>query len=86
MKENTEHIIDTSTFEGVAWGSERSRELILEEDRRYTLLRTKKWVERTKLYNHNGGQFVTNRDTLFPIPQVVIDANLTSKMEQNAGY
>lgn len=65
---------------------ERSRELILEEDRRYTLLRTKKWVERTKLYNHNGGQFVTNRDTLFPIPQVVIDANLTSKMEQNAGY
>lgn len=24
MKENTEHIIDTSTFEGVAWGSEEA--------------------------------------------------------------
>lgn len=65
---------------------ERSRELILEEDRRYTLLRTGKWVERTRKYNHNGGQLITDRDTLFPIPQVVIDANLTRKMDQNKGY
>ncbi len=45
---------------------ERSRELVLEEDRRYTLLRTHKWLERVRLYNHNGGQLVQNRDTLFP--------------------
>lgn len=65
---------------------ERSRELVLEEDRRYTLLRTNKWIERTRQHNLNGGQFITDRDKLFPIPQVVIDANLTQKMEQNEGY
>lgn len=65
---------------------ERSRELVLEEDRRHTLLRTGKWVERVRLYNHNGGQNVTERDTLLPIPQVVIDANLTREMDQNKGY
>lgn len=65
---------------------ERSRELVLEEDRRYTLLRTNKWLERTQKYNKNGGQFIVARDALFPIPQVVIDANLTQKMTQNAGY
>ena len=65
---------------------ERSRELVLEEDRRYTLLRTNKWLERTQKYNKNGGQFIVARDALFPIPQVVIDANLTQKMPQNEGY
>ena len=65
---------------------ERARELMTEEHRRYTLLRTSKWVERTKLYNQNGGQNVTERDRLFPIPQVVIDANLNQEMEQNPGF
>ena len=65
---------------------ERSRELILEEDRRWTLLRTDKWLERTSMYNHNGGEFITERDKLFPIPQAMIDANLTTPMEQNPGY
>ncbi len=65
---------------------ERSRELMLEEQRRYTLLRTGKWLERTKRYNKNGGQLIEARDTLLPIPQTVIDANLTKKMEQNPGY
>lgn len=65
---------------------ERSRELVLEEDRRWTLLRTKKWYERTKKYNFNGGQFITLRDTIFPIPQAIIDANLTVPMQQNPGY
>lgn len=65
---------------------ERSRELVMEEERRYTLLRNGKWLERTRLHNKNGGQFITERDALFPIPQVVIDANLTRKMEQNNGY
>lgn len=65
---------------------ERARELAVEEHRRYTLLRHNKWLERTRLYNHNGGQNITERDLLFPIPQVVIDANLTGEMTQNPGY
>ncbi len=65
---------------------ERSRELIVEEDRRYTLLRTHKWLERTRLHNHNGGQLIQGRDTLFPIPQTVIDANLTAPFPQNPGW
>jgi starch-binding outer membrane protein, SusD/RagB family len=65
---------------------ERARELIVEEDRRWTLLRTGKWIERTKLHNTNGGEYVTEREKLFPIPQDVIDANLTGVMTQNPGY
>jgi starch-binding outer membrane protein, SusD/RagB family len=65
---------------------ERSRELFLEEHRRYTLLRTGKWYERTKAHNKFGGQHITLRDTLFPIPQIVIDANITRVMPQNPGF
>lgn len=65
---------------------ERSRELITEEHRRYTLLRTGKWLERVQKYNKNGGQFATERELLFPIPQEIIDANLTLKMNQNPLY
>lgn len=65
---------------------ERSRELIMEEHRRYTLLRTGKLLERTRLYNFHGGQFISDRDILYPIPQVVIDANLTEVMPQNPGW
>ncbi len=65
---------------------ERSRELVVEEHRRWTLLRTGKWIERTRLHNTNGGENITERDILFPIPQSVIDANLTKEMPQNPGY
>ncbi|MFV0269876.1 MAG: RagB/SusD family nutrient uptake outer membrane protein [Draconibacterium sp.] len=65
---------------------ERSRELLTEEHRRYTLLRTGKWLERVRAYNNRGGQTVSDKDTLFAIPQVVIDANLTSEMPQNPGF
>ena len=65
---------------------ERARELTMEEHRRWTLLRTGKWIERTSANNFNGGQFITERDKLFPIPQAVIDANLTGEMPQNPGY
>lgn len=65
---------------------ERSRELFLEEERRMTLLRTHKWYERTKKYNKFGGERITLRDTLFPIPQDVIDANLTKPFPQNPGF
>jgi hypothetical protein len=65
---------------------ERSRELLTEEHRRYSLLRMNKWYERTQKYNLYAGKLITLRDTILPIPQSVIDANLTSKMPQNAGY
>jgi hypothetical protein len=65
---------------------ERSRELFNEEYRRYTLLRTGKWYERTKANNYFGGDKISLRDTLFPIPQTVIDANLTKPMPQNPGF
>jgi hypothetical protein len=65
---------------------ERSRELVLEEHRRWTLLRTGKWLERVKKYNKNGGHLISDRDVLFPIPQIVIDANLTNEMPQNQGW
>jgi len=65
---------------------ERSRELFLEEHRRWTLLRTGKWLERTSAHNNNGGQFITERDKLFPIPQSVIDTNLDQEFPQNPGF
>ena len=65
---------------------ERSRELFSEEHRRYTLLRTGKWFERTKLHNKVASPNIVERDKLFPIPQRVIDANLTKEMEQNPDY
>ena len=65
---------------------ERARELTMEEHRRWTLLRTGKWLERTSAHNHNGGQFINETFTLYPIPQPVIDANITGEMFQNPGY
>jgi len=65
---------------------ERSRELVTEEQRRYTLLRTGTWYARTVLYNPLAKLGVVPRDSLLPIPQTVIDANLTKKMTQNLGY
>jgi starch-binding outer membrane protein, SusD/RagB family len=65
---------------------ERSRELFVEEERRMTLLRTHKWYERTKAHNFFGGEMITLRDTIFPIPQDVIDANLTKAFPQNPGF
>jgi hypothetical protein len=65
---------------------ERGRELLVEGHRRHSLLRNGKWLERTRKYNFYGGENITDRDKLFPIPQVVIDANLTNPMIQNPGY
>jgi hypothetical protein len=65
---------------------ERSRELVTEEHRRYTLLRTGTWFDRTRLHNKNVSAVITLRDTILPIPQSVIDANLTKPMPQNPGY
>ena len=65
---------------------ERSRELFSEEHRRYTLTRTGTWYARTQLYNKYSGPKIVLRDTLLPIPQAVIDANLGKPMRQNPGY
>ena len=73
---------------------ERSRELFSEEHRRYTLLRVRDeqnpavpaWYSRTVKYNKIASPNVQLRDTLLPIPQTVIDANLTKVMPQNGGY
>lgn len=65
---------------------ERSRELFSEEHRRYTLVRTGTWFARTQLYNKFTGPKIIARDSLLPIPQTVIDANLTAVMPQNPGY
>lgn len=71
---------------------ERARELVTEENRRETLMRTRKLIERTRKYNHiasgerNGGQGIQDNHILLPFPQIVIDANVGHKLEQNDGY
>ena len=65
---------------------ERSRELLTEEQRRYTLLRTHTWMDRVRKHNPLTAPNVTARDTILPIPQAVIDANLGNGMPQNPGY
>ncbi len=77
---------------------ERTRELFTEEHRRYTLLRIRDpqnpsvpiWIRRTNQYNKiiaNNVPVIAN-DTLLPIPQAVINANIghTDLMPQNPGY
>jgi hypothetical protein len=65
---------------------ERSRELLTEEQRRYTLMRTGTWLARLKQFNPLAAPVVLPRDSVLPIPQSVIDANLTKVMPQNPGY
>jgi hypothetical protein len=65
---------------------ERSRELVTEEERRYTLLRTGTWLDRTKKDNPFIAAAIQPRDTLLPIPQDVIDANTGKPMKQNPGF
>ncbi|ALJ05368.1 hypothetical protein APS56_09635 [Pseudalgibacter alginicilyticus] len=66
---------------------ERARELMAEEPRRYTLLRTGKWAERTIKYNNRGSSTIDpERDILLPIPQSVIDSNLEKEMPQNPKF
>ena len=65
---------------------ERARELIFEEDRRITLSRMGKLVERTKKYNTLSGPTMQPFHALFPIPFSEIQANKDGKLEQNPGY
>jgi hypothetical protein len=65
---------------------ERARELIFEEDRRVTLSRMGKLVERVKKYNPLNSPNIQPFHALFPIPFSEIEANKDAKLEQNPGY
>ncbi len=67
---------------------ERARELMGEEQRRYTLLRTLSGSDFVDWISSRNGKDknMALRDTLFPIPQSVIDANVSIPMEQNPGF
>lgn len=67
---------------------ERSRELFAEDCRWWDLSRTKKLVERVKLYNTDGGAAgVQDFNMLRPIPQSQIDLVTEGpKYPQNPGY
>lgn len=68
---------------------ERVRELLAEENRRMTLMRTGKLVERTLKYNTNTINPVvglTTKHNLMPIPQTEINLNKDAILDQNPGY
>jgi len=74
---------------------ERVRELLAEENRRETLIRTGTLIERATRLNGtaplaNGNIETTNgldaHHLLFPIPQAEIDLNKDAVLEQNDGY
>lgn len=66
--------------------NERIRELVGEESRRFTLVRTGKLVDRVKAYNTSIKDKITENDVLWPIPQSIIDANRDAEFPQNPGY
>ncbi|MDF7819990.1 RagB/SusD family nutrient uptake outer membrane protein [Runella sp. MFBS21] len=65
---------------------ERARELVFEEDRRVTLSRMGKLVERVRKYNPLNKSNIQDFHALFPIPFSEIEANKDGKLEQNPGY
>ncbi len=65
---------------------ERARELVYEEQRRITLMRTGKLVERVRLYNDLNGDEIKDFHNLWPIPYSEIEANTDAVLEQNPGY
>jgi len=65
---------------------ERIRELVGEESRRFTLVRTNKLVDRVKLYNAAIKDKIMDYHALWPIPQSIIDANRDAVFPQNPGY
>ncbi len=65
---------------------ERARELSLEEDRRITLSRLGKLVERVRAYNSHNADDIQDYHALWPIPTSEIEANINGNLEQNLGY
>lgn len=67
---------------------ERARELIVEEPRRRTLVRTGTLVDRVRRFNMRASTRNSIQDIhrWYPIPQRAIDANIGATLEQNPGY
>lgn len=68
---------------------ERARELLAEENRRMTLMRTKTLVDRTTKYNTqkiNPVLGLASKHLLLPIPQSERDLNKDAVLDQNDGY
>jgi SusD family. len=65
---------------------ERIRELVGEESRRFTLVRTGKYVERVRKYNEALKDKVQEYHALWPIPKEIIDSNRDVEFPQNPGY
>lgn len=68
---------------------ERARELLAEENRRMTLMRTGTLVTRTLAYNTqtvNPVLGISAKNLLLPIPQSEIDLNKDAPLGQNPGY
>lgn len=68
---------------------ERARELLAEENRRMTLMRTRTLVSRTLKYNTqtiNPVLGLSDKNMLLPIPKGEIDLNKDAVLEQNPGY
>lgn len=65
---------------------ERARELSLEEQRRITLMRVGKLVERVRLHNDLNTDDIQDHHALWPIPAKEIEANINENLEQNPGY
>ncbi len=66
---------------------ERAKELLWEENRKTTLTRTGKLIERNLLYNPRSAGNISEKHNLFPIPQVEIDRMKDSpNFKQNPGY
>ncbi len=68
---------------------ERARELLGEEIRRFTLVRTGKLLERARKLNPvyiQHPEYIHDYNVLWPIPQEVIDANSGVKWSNNPGY
>ncbi|MGX7686042.1 RagB/SusD family nutrient uptake outer membrane protein [Flectobacillus roseus] len=69
---------------------ERARELIGEENRRMTLMRTKKLVDRVRRLNASSAvnpvQGIADKHLLLPIPLNEIQLNKDAVLQQNPGY
>lgn len=67
--------------------NERSRELVTEEYRKHTLVRTGTFYDRTLKYNPRlDVTHINSYNVYFPIPQSIIDSNTGAVMDQNTGY
>jgi hypothetical protein len=65
---------------------ERARELLAEENRRMTLMRTGKLVDRATALNGDKITGLAGKNLLLPVPQSEINLNIGAPLGQNDGY